>query len=60
MLHLLVSLQNAVARLRDEETGATAVEYGLMVTLIAVAIIATVRLLGIDLNTRFNEVVTAI
>ncbi|MGD9798076.1 MAG: Flp family type IVb pilin [Acidimicrobiia bacterium] len=60
MLHLLVSLQNAVARLRDEETGATAVEYGLMVTLIAVAIIATVRLLGLDLVARFNDVVVAI
>ncbi|MGH9155931.1 MAG: Flp family type IVb pilin [Acidimicrobiales bacterium] len=39
-----------------EERGATAVEYGLMVSLIAVAIIITVGLLGGKLNTLFNDV----
>ena len=38
------------------ERGATAVEYGLMVSLIAVAIIITVGLLGGRLNDLFSEV----
>ena len=45
---------------RDEEKGATAVEYGLMVALIAVAIIGTVTILGGKLNTLFTQVSGAI
>ena len=41
---------------RDEEEGATAVEYGLMVALIAVAIIVAVRLLGTNLTALFNSI----
>ncbi len=40
----------------NDEDGPTAVEYGLMVALIAVAIIATVKLLGGKLNTTFTTV----
>ena len=47
-------------RLRRDEKGATAVEYGLMVGLIAVAIIATVILLGDQLNALFTEITTAL
>jgi pilus assembly protein Flp/PilA len=43
-------------RLSREETGATAVEYGLMVGLIAVAIIGTVLLLGGELDGLFQNV----
>ncbi|WP_104197826.1 Flp family type IVb pilin [Cryobacterium sp. M15] len=42
--------------LRSEEKGATAVEYGLMVSLIAVAIIAGVTLLGGNLQALFDGV----
>ena len=45
---------------RDEEKGATAVEYGLMVALIAVVIIGAVALLGGNLNTMFNNIAGAI
>jgi pilus assembly protein Flp/PilA len=38
------------------ERGATAVEYGLMVALIAVAIIAAVTLLGGKVSAMFNSV----
>jgi pilus assembly protein Flp/PilA len=41
---------------RDEEKGATAVEYGLMVALIAVAIIGTVTALGGGLNGLFTTI----
>jgi pilus assembly protein Flp/PilA len=54
----LVSL--AQDRLKREEKGATAVEYGLMVGLIAVVIIAAVTLLGQDLLALFNQIVAAI
>ena len=41
---------------RDEEKGATAVEYGLLVALIAVVIIVTVAILGdADLRALFTE-----
>ena len=41
--------------LKDEE-GATAVEYGLMVALIAVVIIGAVTLIGDNLTDTFNRV----
>jgi pilus assembly protein Flp/PilA len=37
-----------------DESGATAVEYGLMVALIAVVIIGAVRILGENLNDTFT------
>ncbi len=42
------------------DEGATAVEYGLMVALIAAAIIVTVTALGNNLNTLFTRVATVI
>jgi pilus assembly protein Flp/PilA len=46
----------AQERLRREEKGATAVEYGLMVGLIAVVIIAAVTLLGTKLDGLFDTI----
>ncbi len=46
--------------LRTEEEGATAVEYGLMVSLIAVAIIGAVGLLGGELTALFTQIRNAI
>jgi len=43
-----------------EEEGATAVEYGLMVALIAVVIITAVSLLGTTLENIFTDVATNI
>ncbi|RBY95499.1 Flp family type IVb pilin [Blastococcus sp. TF02-8] len=43
-------------RLRREEKGATAVEYGLMVALIAVVIIGVVSALGGQLSELFSGV----
>jgi pilus assembly protein Flp/PilA len=42
------------------DEGATAVEYGIMVALIAVVIIAGVTLLGTNLNTRFTNTANTI
>ena len=43
-----------------EESGATAIEYGLIAGLIAVAIIVALTTVGTNLNTLFGEVATAI
>lgn len=44
----------------NEEKGATAVEYALMVALIAAVIIVAVRLIGNNANQKFNQVGGAI
>ena len=43
-----------------DESGATAIEYGLMASLIAVAIIATLQLLGPQLDAVFKAVLAAL
>jgi pilus assembly protein Flp/PilA len=48
------------ARLAAREDGATAVEYGLMVALIAIVIIVAVALLGTNLSTLFHNTATSI
>ena len=59
MLRQIVKFQNKVAQLRDER-GATAVEYGLMVALIAVVIIVAVSALGGNLTSIFNSTASAV
>ncbi|MGL5865966.1 MAG: Flp family type IVb pilin [Dermatophilaceae bacterium] len=59
MTKALAIVQTRIASLRDEK-GATAVEYGLMVALIAAAIIGAVALLGDNLVTLFTDVDTAV
>ena len=46
--------------LKDEESGATAVEYALMVALIAVVIIAAVAFLGHAASNQFSTVGNAV
>lgn len=48
------------SRMNRDETGATAVEYGIMVALIAVIIIAAVTLLGDNLTGMFEEIACGI
>ena len=55
MTKVLVKLQT----LRSEK-GATAVEYGLMVALIAIVIIAAVALIGTNLDLTFDEVAASL
>lgn len=47
-------------RFLKNESGATAIEYGLIATFIAVAIIVTLPLVGDALNAMFTDVATAI
>ena len=51
---------NLVRRLINDESGATAVEYGLIAALVAVAIIAALTALGGSLDTLFSNVATTV
>ena len=53
-------MQSLVLRFVRSESGATAIEYGLIVSLIAVTIIGAVALVGTSLSTQFNSVATSI
>jgi pilus assembly protein Flp/PilA len=52
----LVFVQSLVARMRDEERGATAVEYGLMVAAIAAVIVTAVFILGGKVSDAFDTI----
>ena len=61
MLKSYVLLQNYLSGLMNrDDRGATAVEYGLIVALIAAIIVVAVAALGTKLNTIFTNVTTAI
>jgi pilus assembly protein Flp/PilA len=58
MLKFLIVLDSLLAdRIERDDKGATAVEYGLMVALIAMAIIVAVGLLGFQLDRIFDLIV---
>jgi len=61
MVRCLVYIQHALFQtLQRDDRGATAVEYGLMVALIAAVIVAAVTLLGTNVTSIFNSVANAI
>ena len=47
-------------RFANDESGATAIEYGLIAALIAVVIIGAVTTLGTTLSNKFSTIATAI
>ncbi|GAA0550114.1 pilus assembly protein Flp/PilA [Rhizomicrobium palustre] len=49
-------MQNLFARFVRDESGATAIEYGLIAALIAVVIITALTTIGANLNTVFGKV----
>ena len=53
-------MNNLVTKFAKDESGATAIEYGLIAALIAVGIIVGARNLGTQLNSRFNGLATTI
>jgi pilus assembly protein Flp/PilA len=56
MLKLFVSMQTYVTGVLNRDRGATAVEYGLLVGLIAAVIIAVVVVLGKQIDHAFHNV----
>ncbi|ABE40740.1 Flp/Fap pilin component [Rhodopseudomonas palustris BisB5] len=55
-VHGATPMKNILARFVKDESGATAIEYGLIAAGIALAIIAAVNGLGTALNARFGSV----
>ncbi len=53
-------MSNFISRFVRDEDGATMVEYGLMVALIAVVLIAIVTSVGQSLSSMFNQVNTGL
>ena len=53
-------MSNILNRFLRDESGATAIEYGLIVALIAVVIIAAVTTVGTQLNSKFSAAGDAI
>jgi pilus assembly protein Flp/PilA len=49
-------MKNLIARFVKDESGATAIEYGLIAAGISLAIIAVVNGLGSTLNTKFSTI----
>ena len=60
MTKSLATIQTRLFMIRNDERGATAVEYGLMVALIAVVIIIAVLTLGNKLSSLFTDTATSI
>jgi pilus assembly protein Flp/PilA len=59
MLELITNIQARLVALKGDR-GATAVEYGLMVALIAAVIIGAVTAIGLNLNALFTAVAGAL
>jgi pilus assembly protein Flp/PilA len=51
-----LTMKNLIARFVKDESGATAIEYGLIAAGISLAIIAVVNGLGTNLNTKFTSI----
>ena len=49
-------MKNLFTRFAKDESGATAIEYGLIAALISVVIITVLQLLGTRLNTKFTAI----
>ncbi|RWK46021.1 Flp family type IVb pilin, partial [Mesorhizobium sp.] len=53
-------MSNLIARFVKDESGATAIEYGLIAALIALAIMVGAGQLGTALNTKFSGIATTL
>jgi pilus assembly protein Flp/PilA len=49
-------MKNLITRFQNNESGATAIEYGLIAALISVAIIVSVTAVGTNLGTTFTDI----
>ena len=53
-------MKNIVTRFVKDESGATAIEYGLIAALISVVLITVLTTLGTNLNTKFTNISNAL
>ncbi len=52
----MLSMKNFLARFAQDESGATAIEYGLIAALIGLAIVAGATLIGTNLNQLYKDI----
>jgi pilus assembly protein Flp/PilA len=53
-------MKRSILKFPKDESGATAIEYGLIAAGISLAIIAVVNGLGTNLNTKFTDINTSL
>jgi pilus assembly protein Flp/PilA len=53
-------MKNLLSRFASDDSGVTAIEYGLIAALIAVVIIGAVSTVGTNLGTTFNSVASSL
>ena len=56
MLKLYVATQEKLLALKEDISGATAIEYGLIAAGIAIAILVAVQLVGTNMSTLFTNI----
>jgi pilus assembly protein Flp/PilA len=56
----IVIMKTLLYRFAGDNTGVTAIEYGLIASLIAVVIITSVTLVGTNLTAKFNAIAGAL
>ena len=49
-------MKNVIARFVKDQSGATAIEYGLIAALVSIAIIGALTTLGTKLSSNFNNI----
>ncbi|QOL50987.1 Flp family type IVb pilin [Massilia litorea] len=54
------TMLNSVQAFIADESGVTAIEYGLIAALVGVAVAGTAKLLGDEIKTTFNNIVTSL
>ena len=57
---MLAKLTEMIAAMRDEERGASMVEYALLVVLIAIIAIVAITLAGEEISSTFSDIASAL
>jgi pilus assembly protein Flp/PilA len=60
VIQLETDMSKLISRFVHDESGATAIEYGLIAALIAVAIISALTAIGSNLNAKLTSVATTL
>jgi pilus assembly protein Flp/PilA len=56
----IIIMRALLLRFAKDDNGVTAIEYGLIASLVAVVIITSVTLVGTNLSTKFTAIATAL
>jgi pilus assembly protein Flp/PilA len=56
----MMNVTKMLRKIRADQSGATAIEYGLIAALIAVVLISSLTTLGTNIRGKFNQVSTSV